>query len=91
MATTDDPSLANAGPTAPAFQSDPVDLSTTDATLTPPTRALYVGTGGTVVGRLVNDTSDRTWLNVANGTILPGCFIKVTRATTTASNILALR
>lgn len=33
-------------------------------------RALYVGTGGTIVIRTVND-DDAAYVNVANGTILP--------------------
>lgn len=54
-------------------------------------RALYVGTGGTIVMRLVGDTADTTWTNVPNGAILPvrPQFIRATG--TTASAILGIR
>lgn len=53
-------------------------------------RALFVGSGGTIVMRGVAGLVDQTWKNVAAGSILPfrAQFIRATG--TTAADILAL-
>lgn len=53
-------------------------------------RALYVGTGGSVVVRLADDSDNVTLVNVPDGTLLPLAVKRVATATT-ASNILGLR
>ena len=52
-------------------------------------RTLYVGVGGTIGGRLVGDTSDRTWSNVPNGYHLPVRFQYIRATGTTASGLIA--
>ncbi len=54
-------------------------------------RRLYVGTGGTVVAQKVGDAAAISYLNVANGQYLDGCWkiVKSTGNGTTASNIVA--
>jgi hypothetical protein len=52
-------------------------------------RAIWVGTGGSIQGRLVGDAADVTFVNVPDGTLLPVRF-EIIRAATTASNILGL-
>lgn len=53
-------------------------------------KALYVGTGGTLVMELVGDTAPSTFLNVPSGTVLP-LRPRVIRATgTTAAGLVAL-
>jgi hypothetical protein len=49
---------------------------------------LYVGTGGTVVLRCKDDTSDRTYLNVASGSYL---YVRaeMVKTATSASGIVA--
>ncbi|MDP9412677.1 MAG: hypothetical protein M3Q08_00990 [Pseudomonadota bacterium] len=53
-------------------------------------RRIYVGTGGTIVMRGVDDQADTTWVGVPAGTVLPfrPAFIRATG--TTAANILGL-
>lgn len=53
------------------------------------TRGLFIGTGGDLVARMVGDSADVTFKNLANGTVLPGCFAYV-RANSTAADILGL-
>lgn len=53
-------------------------------------KALYVGTGGTIVMRGVAGTSDQIWKNVPAGAVLP-FRVQYVRATgTSAGDILAL-
>lgn len=58
-----------------------------DETLPTITRAIYVGTGGTLVARLVGDSVDQTYRNVASGSEVIGCFSHV-RATSTTDHML---
>lgn len=53
-------------------------------------KALFVGSGGTIVMRGVNGAADQAWKNVASGTILPfrAAFVRATG--TTAADMLAL-
>lgn len=53
-------------------------------------KALYVGTGGTVVLRGVDGTADATFRNVANGQVLDVRAIFVRATGTTATDIVAL-
>lgn len=71
---------------APASRSEPVTKGTP---LPAGSRALYVGTGGSVIGRLEGDTADRSFLNVANGAVLPFAFQVVTIGST-AADLVAL-
>jgi hypothetical protein len=66
-------------------------ITPNDTTELAPMRALYVGTGGTFVGRLRNDSEDRTFV-VADGAILPFDF-KLIKSTglTDAAAMLAIR
>lgn len=75
--------------TAPATRAEPVVPHDVNA-LTDIPKALFVGTGGTIVMRGVAGGVDRTWKNVAAGSILPfrAQFIRATG--TTAADILAL-
>lgn len=73
---------------SPATNSAAVTPHDTN-TLSPIPRALYVGTGGTVVAKLQADSATVSYVNVASGTVLPIRAILV-HTDTTASNIVAL-
>jgi hypothetical protein len=53
-------------------------------------KALYVGTGGTIVMRGVRGTVDQSWKNVPSGAILPFRAQYVRATGTSAADILAL-
>ena len=53
-------------------------------------KALYVGTGGTIVMRGKSDSADRTWKNVPTGAFLPFRAEYIRATGTTAADILAL-
>lgn len=74
---------------APARRAAPVAPHDTNA-LTAVPQAIYVGTGGTIVMRGVDGSTDQTWKNVPSGAILPfrAAYIRVTG--TTAADMLAL-
>lgn len=57
--------------------------------LTDFTRAIYVGTGGTLVVRLVDDTDDTTFVNIPDGSLIP-LRVRAVRNTSTASNLVGL-
>jgi hypothetical protein len=65
------------------------NLTPSDNALLPrATKALYVGTGGTIVLRAVDDDSDTTFANVADGAILDVRVVAIRSNGTTASNIV---
>lgn len=53
-------------------------------------KAIYVGTGGTLVVRAIDSASDVTFANVGNGSILDIRVIAVRSTGTTASNLVGL-
>lgn len=53
-------------------------------------KAIYVGTGGTIVMRGVGGTADATWKGVPGGSILPFRAHYVRATGTTAADLLAL-
>lgn len=53
-------------------------------------KALYVGSGGTIVMRGMNGTIDQSWKNVPSGSILPFRAQYIRATGTTAGDILAL-
>jgi hypothetical protein len=64
---------------------------TPDAAVSPPFRALYIGTAGDVEVRQVNGSTEVTFANVPAGTVLPVTGDMVVDAGTTASDIVWLR
>lgn len=72
-----------------------VDASTSDVDITDsahlgePSVAIYVGTAGNIA---LTDSSGTTvvYKNVPNATYIPGVFVAVVHATTTASDIVGL-
>ena len=74
---------------APATRALAVVPSDTDSLPDIP-KALFVGTGGTIVMRGANGGADQTWKNVGSGTVLPfrARFIRATG--TSATDLLAL-
>lgn len=77
---------SSSGPARRAFAVAPSD--TADLPVLP--KALYVGSGGTVVVRTVEATADVTFRNVASGQVLDvrAQFVRATG--TTATDIVAL-
>ena len=61
------------------------------ATLTYPTRGIYVGVSGDVAVILQDDTAAVTFKNMVQGCIYPMQVSKVMSTNTTATNIVALR
>lgn len=68
---------------------DAVAVVVSDSTVIPVTRALYVGTGGTLVVRMAYTGNDATFTNVAQG-IFPVQVDMVYSTSTTATDIVAL-
>lgn len=60
------------------------------ATLPVLPKAIYVGTGGSLVVRAVDGTSDVTFINVASGSILDIRITAVRATGTTAANLIGL-
>lgn len=65
-------------------------ITPSDSAVIGPFRGLYVGVGGNVAALLVNDAVSVTFLNVANGTLLPIAFTKILSTGTTATSMLGL-
>jgi hypothetical protein len=68
---------------------DAVAVTTSDATIIPVTRSLYVGTSGNLVVRMAYSGNTVTFTNVPAG-IFPVQVDMVFATSTTASNIVAL-
>ena len=76
-------------PNLPAGQTFAVAPHDTNALPDVP-KALFVGTGGTIVLRSASGQADVTFKNVASGQILPVRASHVRAAGTTAADIVAL-
>jgi hypothetical protein len=59
--------------------SEPIVLTTDDATPSAQPRGVWVSAAGTIVGRLVDDNADSTWLHVPVG-FFKACFSVVRKA-----------
>lgn len=64
-------------------------VTASDATIIPVTRALYIGTGGTLVVRMAGSQTNVTFSSVPNG-VFPIQVDMVLSTGTTASSIVAL-
>lgn len=64
------------------YESELVDISSTDHTFTKQTLAIVSSGAGTIVAQLRGDSTSRSWPVVA-GIPLPGNFSKIVRAGTT--------
>jgi hypothetical protein len=53
-------------------------------------KAVFVGTGGTIVMRGNGDAADQTWKNIPSGAIVPFRPSHIRAAGTTAADMLAL-
>ncbi len=76
-------------PSAPATRALSVTAHDSNALADIP-KALFIGTGGTIVMRGVNGSADQIWKNVPSGSILPFRAQYVRATGTTAADILAL-
>ena len=74
----------------PARRTETVTTHNTNALPSGAVKALFVGTGGDVKLRAVDDISDSTFKNVGNGTILPVRATHVRTTGTTAADMVAL-
>lgn len=74
---------------APARRAAAVVPSDTQALVEVP-KALFVGSGGSIVMRGIGGSADQLWKNVADGTLLPFRAEYVRATGTTAADILAL-
>ena len=74
---------------APATRAVSVTPHDSDALSDIP-KALFVGTGGNLTLRGVNDAADRVWKNVPSGSVLPFRARYVRATGTTAADLLAL-
>lgn len=79
---SDNPSF----PSRVAFAFSPNDLIAID----PIPKAIFVGTGGTIVGRSVDATADVTFLNLQPGQILDVRLEYIRATGTTAGNLVGL-
>ena len=76
-------------PYAPATRA--VAVTPSDATpLADTPKGLYVGTGGDIAMRGLNDSADQSWRNVPAGSVLPFRAQYVRATGTTAADLLAL-
>ena len=75
--------------TAPATRATAVTPHDTNALSDIP-KALFIGTGGTIVLRAVNSGTDTVWKNLANASVLPIRASHVRATGTTAADIVAM-
>ena len=61
-----------------------------DSNAQPTMRGIYVGAGGTIVGRLKDDTADRTFVGLLTGVYYPFAFALIKSTGTTAGSLIAL-
>lgn len=52
-------------------------------------KGIWVGTGGDITGRLVDDAADQVWKNVPSGALLPFRFAYIRVSGTTATDMIA--
>lgn len=67
----------------PVVPSDTADLPTIG-------KALYVGTGGTIVMRGLGDADARTWAKVPDGAMIPFRAARILATGTTAADLLVI-
>lgn len=72
------------GPSRKCFDIVPSDT----IALSEVPKGIYVGTGGNITGRLVDDTTDHTWKNLGSG-FLPLRFAFIRATGTTATDLIA--
>ena len=68
---------------------EPVDLSAANAVFEKGPRALYIGTGGTLVCS-GSDGSGAQFINIPSGTVMPLKVTEIVSGSTTCSDIIAL-
>ena len=74
---------------SPARRATPITPNdATQLTIVP--KAIYVGTGGAITMRGVDDTADIVWKNIPSGAILPFRAVLIKATGTTAADMLAL-
>lgn len=73
-------------PANDAFEITPDDVQDLEAV----TKAIYIGTGGDVVVRLLEGSSDITFANLQDGSILDVRLVALRATGTTASDIVGL-
>ena len=76
-------------PMYPPVQSTPIVIGAEPVECPVGTYRLYVGETGNVIGKLIGDQENRTWVGVPAGTVLEGMFFEISNDTT-ADSILAL-
>jgi len=76
-------------PSTPASASDVIAPHDINALMNI-SKAIYIGSGGTIILRLVNDSSDRIFTNLPAGGILPVRASHVRATGTTAGDLVAL-
>lgn len=72
------------GPSRKCFDIVPHDINP----LSDIPKGIYIGTGGNITGRLVDDTTDHTWKNLGSGFISLR-FQYIRAAGTTATDLIA--
>lgn len=77
-------------PWQPAVSASSITVSDTADISTGPTRAIYVGSGGTIVLLMARDSATVTLSGVQTGSVLPFQVKRVYSTGTTASSLIAL-
>lgn len=75
---------------SPAANAAAVDLSSTDATIAPPSRGIYVSGAGDVKVDLVGGQTGITFAAVPAGSILPVQVSKIYKTGSTATSMVVL-